>query len=243
MKKLIAFVLVLIMAFSMVACGCDHQWQEASCTTPKTCAQCGETEGEAAGHKPGELVVSAVDATTLTMTQDLPCSVCGEIIESKSAPTGIAPVNGVIAVSPEEWYNCLVTNIHVCGAGQSIYAYPAESPDGTLLHGLVSMSQMMVVFSYQDTDGNTIATEENEVRSSIHNIRMDAQFTNDNAKEFFMLLMIIAINNNSALTPEDANALAGQVMSGNAVSDNGYTYAMEIVSAEEHRVCVSITAE
>ena len=32
-------------------------------------------------------------------------------------------------------------------------------------------------------------------------------------------------------------------MSGNPVSDNGYTYAMEIVSVENHTVCVSITAE
>ena len=27
-----------------------HSWQDATCTTPKTCAVCGETEGEALGH-------------------------------------------------------------------------------------------------------------------------------------------------------------------------------------------------
>lgn len=29
---------------------CSHSWQEATCTTPKTCSKCGATEGSAAGH-------------------------------------------------------------------------------------------------------------------------------------------------------------------------------------------------
>ncbi len=29
---------------------CDHEWEEATCTEPKTCKLCGETEGEALGH-------------------------------------------------------------------------------------------------------------------------------------------------------------------------------------------------
>ena len=37
MKKLLTFSLVLAMVFSMAACSCDHQWQEATCTAPKTC--------------------------------------------------------------------------------------------------------------------------------------------------------------------------------------------------------------
>ena len=44
-----------------------HKWTDATCTAPKTCSVCGETEGEALGH-------SWVDATC-----DAPktCSVCG----------------------------------------------------------------------------------------------------------------------------------------------------------------------
>ena len=30
---------------------CDHKWTDATCTEPKTCSSCGETEGEALGHK------------------------------------------------------------------------------------------------------------------------------------------------------------------------------------------------
>ena len=49
-------------------CGyaCGHQWQAATCTEPKTCEVCGETEGSALGH-------SWQDATCTTPRT---CSVC-----------------------------------------------------------------------------------------------------------------------------------------------------------------------
>ena len=45
-----------------------HSWKDATCTTPKTCETCGETEGEALGH-------TWIDATC---TEPKTCSVCGE---------------------------------------------------------------------------------------------------------------------------------------------------------------------
>ena len=242
MKKLISFALVLAMVFSMTACH-EHHWEAATCVSPKTCSDCDATEGQPLGHTLREWIVSAVDTAALTMTRELPCDVCGEIIETKTESTGMAPVNSVIHVSPDEWYACLVTNIQAYGAGQSLYGYPVESEDNALLHSIVSMSQMNAVFSFQDTDGVVVPTDDREVRSNIHNIRMDAQFTNDNAKEFFMLLMLVLLNNNASLDPADANTLTGQIMQGQEVSDNGFTYIMEIISAEDHTVCVSITAE
>ena len=51
MKKtgvaLIAFLLVVILC----GCQCDHVWENATCTAPKTCKECGATEGEPSGHK------------------------------------------------------------------------------------------------------------------------------------------------------------------------------------------------
>ena len=58
-----------------------------------------------------------------------------------------------------------------------------------------------------------------------------------------MLLMLVMINNNAQLEPADANTLCSQIMGGQAVTDNGYTYAMEITSVENHTVCVGITAD
>lgn len=243
MKRLISFVLMLTLVISLAACGCNHEWQEATCKTAKTCSLCGKTEGKAAEHTPDTWVVTFVDTQALSMAQDLNCTVCGQLIATKDSATGSAPVNSTVCISPDEWYECLVTNVAAYGAGQTLYSYPVESADNTLLHSLVSMSQMNAVFSFLDAEGNTITTDQRNIRGNVHNIRMDAQFTNDNAKEFFMLLMLVLINNNSGLEPEDANSLTAQIMSGEQVTDNGYTYAMEIISVENHTVCVSITAE
>lgn len=45
-------ILILILALAMVFTGCckHEQWTDATCTTPKTCVECGEIEGAALGH-------------------------------------------------------------------------------------------------------------------------------------------------------------------------------------------------
>ncbi|MCR5688964.1 MAG: hypothetical protein K6G71_01825 [Clostridiales bacterium] len=51
MKRILALSLAIIMTMSLVACGHEHIWTEATCTTPKTCTECGATEGEPLGHE------------------------------------------------------------------------------------------------------------------------------------------------------------------------------------------------
>lgn len=56
MKKRIFLILILIMVMTLISCkkettkGCEHAFQEATCTQAKTCSKCGATEGEALGH-------------------------------------------------------------------------------------------------------------------------------------------------------------------------------------------------
>ena len=68
MKKIGILLLTLVCLLALAGCGCEHEWVEADCVTPKTCSLCGETEGEALGH-------TWVDATC---TEPKTCSVCGE---------------------------------------------------------------------------------------------------------------------------------------------------------------------
>lgn len=68
MKRRYLLILGVLFVFCMLTgCECKHEWAEATCTEPKTCTKCGETEGEALGH-------SWVDATC---TEPKTCSVCG----------------------------------------------------------------------------------------------------------------------------------------------------------------------
>ena len=50
MKKFYFSALSIVMILALTACGHTHTWEEATCTTPKTCSTCGETEGEPLGH-------------------------------------------------------------------------------------------------------------------------------------------------------------------------------------------------
>lgn len=65
-KKVFVLMLTLCLVAILAACGCDHEWNAANCTDPKTCVLCNETQGEALGHK-------WVDATC---TDPKKCSVC-----------------------------------------------------------------------------------------------------------------------------------------------------------------------
>ena len=47
---------------------CSHDWTDATCTEPKTCAKCGETEGEALGH----------DWNSTSCSDEKVCQRCGE---------------------------------------------------------------------------------------------------------------------------------------------------------------------
>lgn len=51
MKKSISVLLsFLFCAALLTGCSCQHQWEEATCTAPRTCSKCDLTEGEALGH-------------------------------------------------------------------------------------------------------------------------------------------------------------------------------------------------
>lgn len=50
MKKLISVFLAVTIIIASTACTHEHEYADATCTEPKTCTICGETDGEALGH-------------------------------------------------------------------------------------------------------------------------------------------------------------------------------------------------
>ncbi|MDO4973495.1 MAG: hypothetical protein Q4E38_04730 [Eubacteriales bacterium] len=66
MKRILAMLLVLVMALSLSACH-KHSWEPATCDKPKTCSECGKTDGDPLGHKWGEPVYEwAEDLSSVT---------------------------------------------------------------------------------------------------------------------------------------------------------------------------------
>lgn len=58
---------VVLIVGGIQSCTHEHDWQDATCTEPRTCSSCKATDGEPLGHKLG-------DATCLSPAT---CSVCG----------------------------------------------------------------------------------------------------------------------------------------------------------------------
>ena len=68
MKKYMCLsIACLLLCMLLTACGHDHIWRAATCRMPKTCAECGATEGTAANH-------TWQDATCQTPKT---CTACG----------------------------------------------------------------------------------------------------------------------------------------------------------------------
>lgn len=68
MNKWLCGMSAVVVCVMLTGCGHEHTWTEATCTEPKTCSECGETEGEALGH-------TWVEATC---AEPKHCSACGE---------------------------------------------------------------------------------------------------------------------------------------------------------------------
>lgn len=49
-NKIIITIALISIIFSMIGCKHEHEFSSATCTEPKTCLECGETEGKPLGH-------------------------------------------------------------------------------------------------------------------------------------------------------------------------------------------------
>ncbi len=82
MKRVILCGLLMLMTTCMYACGnpCKegHTWNEATCTTPKTCSVCEATEGTALGHDVQEYNVTTAATCLWEGEEQGNCVRCNE---------------------------------------------------------------------------------------------------------------------------------------------------------------------
>lgn len=76
-KALLVFYALLSISCLLIGCTCKHQWSDASCTTPRTCTICGETEGDPLPHT----------FSPATCTSPSICVNCG-FVQGKPLPHG-----------------------------------------------------------------------------------------------------------------------------------------------------------
>ena len=82
MKKsyqvIVSIFCAALLLMSLSACSCRHEWTDATCTEPKVCSKCGETEGDALGHSWGSWKVEKKATATESGTKEQTCSRCGK---------------------------------------------------------------------------------------------------------------------------------------------------------------------
>ena len=82
-KKIISVFVVLGIICTLAGCGQpkhQHTWVEATCSAPKHCSECGETEGIALPHEIGQWEVVVEATCTESGVQQGTCLRCGETI-------------------------------------------------------------------------------------------------------------------------------------------------------------------
>lgn len=182
MKKKIALTLALLITLSLALTGCclSHEWVEATCTEPKTCSKCGETEGEALGHTWNDATCTApktcsvcaetegealghtegewetVEPATLIQagSQRQLCSVCGETLATEELPQKAAAIDGIeYNFTPEEFIEAFN---HLTKDNLYVDISSAQEEDGLTMYPYMtdgSFSGILFGFSCAD-DGN-----------------------------------------------------------------------------------------
>lgn len=68
MKKIVCAIMCCVTLATFCSCQCKHIWEDATCTKPSSCRECGETQGTALGHS----------WSNATCTQPSTCRNCGQ---------------------------------------------------------------------------------------------------------------------------------------------------------------------
>lgn len=70
----------------------EHQWEEATCTEPKQCKTCNETDGKPTGHTESEWTLTQEATLVNEGIEKLYCSKCKEVIDNRSVAKKVPQV-------------------------------------------------------------------------------------------------------------------------------------------------------
>ena len=114
------FLTAALALFLLAGCGCQHEWQDASCTAPKTCINCQETEGESIGH-------NWRDASCMVPKTCIDCQATeGETIDHSSKDAIEAARKAYDALTPGS--KKYVQNLSILTEAEAIYAELGMNP-------------------------------------------------------------------------------------------------------------------
>lgn len=201
----------------------QHEWVEATCTEPRTCAECGETEGEPLGHTPGEWESTNYDYVSATYLSVQRCTVCGETLDSSVESMASFIENGEFTFTPSQFRDRFNNEVgSISGFGSDVYTVDT-STDGMLSYGVVGDSSVGML-SFVSMDGkNNITVDEAEAKCNPSPVIL-VDMSNSNAGVNVAGLSIALVEAcDPSLSFGDAQDVASELVTGDATR-NGIDY-------------------
>lgn len=122
--------LAVFLALCLSACGCRHEWQEATCETPKTCSVCGDAEGEPLPHTPGEWMLQGLDYLNAKDYLARKCTVCGAVLEEYTSKMESFHNEWVFFLSAEDFAERLTAKMQILQEDRGDYTAEIEADGG-----------------------------------------------------------------------------------------------------------------
>ena len=187
MKRIISAVLLLVMCCALLTgCFCKHEWNDATCTTPTTCALCGKTEGNATGHIEGDLVEGEVDFDAKTVNSYQSCKVCGEFLHSETTNLSSFISGSYFVFTPNQYNDALA-------ARYSSYDFEIATLDsGALITKIYSSSGSLTGAIMYLTTGNE-SLKMSDVDSTDCTGMICYWYTDDNAEIITLMQGILCL--------------------------------------------------
>lgn len=127
---LILTIFIMVVIFTLSSCStCNHVWNEATCTEPKTCQLCGAVEGSAKGHSE-EWIVTKEPTLVSTGEEELMCIRCKKSSDKQTLDKKIPRVeNDHFNFTDEEFLQWLDYNSTMKVGYTNLGAYDDDQPN------------------------------------------------------------------------------------------------------------------
>lgn len=238
MKKsyqvIVSIFCAALLLMSLSACSCRHEWTDATCTEPKVCSKCGETEGDALGHSWGSWKVGKKATATESGTKEQTCSRCGKTQTTSYAIESLVE-EGHLLLSPKDF--CVLLT-------QNLYCQQAElnKRAGEMVAGVTGVGGFdpnytdgEAIAAILFSDGEVVMDAEDENSASIKILTVKF-FTEDEDKIAKTMMGIIETCDVAADTVQAGNIgkqIVRAYQEGNVYNDEaGITYGLTRVNGQ-----------
>lgn len=225
-SKLISIMLLCCTMLLLSGCCLQHEWQEASCTTPAICIKCEKTEGEALGHEEGEIQVTDVNWVTAKETFRSVCPACSEELQQGSRPLEQLHDGKTFLPSASQLFERFQFYVMAFSSGD-YKAGLTTGNNGEIIGQIQNLLSLPVGSILYQCEHNDVFEEESEKESIITNLACYA--SGEDAVVTVLPSLLCSLD---PTLESDVWTLAAELLENEMVSHGGILYFTSIVDGD-----------